>query len=302
MKKLSILVSALVLALSANAEKLTSFLEVINTDTGERKIVKTFPHKIEAPNWTPDGKWLVYNSGGRLYKISPDAPQEPILIDTGFANSCNNDHVLSADGKQIAISHHTKEDGQSRIYTLPFEGGNPALITAVGPSYLHGFSPDKTLLSYCAGRKGNYDVYVISATGGVEKRLTTAPELDDGPEFSPDGKHIWFNSCRTGLMQIWRMDIDGGNQTQITFDETRNSWFAHPSPNGKKVAYLAYQKDDVKPDAHPANKNVELRLMDCCGKNAYTIASLFGGQGTINVNSWAPDSVRLAFVSYKLEE
>ena len=115
MKNLYLLVSALVLALSANAEKLTSFLEVINTQTGERKIVKTFQHKIEAPNWTPDGKWLVYNSGGRLYKISPDAQQEPILIDTGFANSCNNDHVLSADGRQIAISHHTKEDGAAHV-------------------------------------------------------------------------------------------------------------------------------------------------------------------------------------------
>lgn len=301
MKKLSLLISIFILSANLNAEELTSFLEIINIEDGSRCIVKTFPHKIEAPNWTQDGKWLIYNSGGKLYKISPDNPQNPVEINTDFADNCNNDHVLSPDGKEIAISHHSKEDRQSRIYTLPIEGGKPTLITAAGPSYLHGWSPDKKMLSYCAGRNGNYDIYVISATGGAEKRLTTAPELDDGAEFAPDGQ-IWFNSCRTGLMQIWRMNPDGTNQTQITFDETRNSWFAHPSPNNKLVAYLSYQKGDVKPDSHPANKNVELRVMNCDGSNARTIAKLFGGQGTINVNSWAPDNKRLAFVSYKVEK
>ena len=300
MKKFAILTSLLLSLANLNAEKLTSFLEIINIEDGSRRIVKTFPHKIEAPNWTQDGKWLIYNSGGKLYKISPDNPQNPVEINTDFADNCNNDHVPSPDGKEIAISHHSKEDRQSRIYTLPIEGGKPTLITAAGPSYLHGWSPDKKTLSYCAGRKGNYDIYVISATGGAEKRLTTAPELDDGAEFAPDGQ-IWFNSCRTGLMQIWRMNPDGTNQTQITFDETRNSWFAHPSPNNKLVAFLSYQKGDVKPDSHPANKNVELRVMNYDGTNARTIAKLFGGQGTINVNSWSPDNKHLAFVSYKVE-
>lgn len=282
-------------------KRVTSILEILDVANGNRTIVKEFPFLIEAPNWTPDGKWLVYNSGGKLYKISPDAAGEPIEIYTGFATACNNDHVITFDGTQIAISHGTKEDRRSRIYTLPFGGGVPRLITPLAPSYLHGWSPDNKYLAYCADRKGNYDIYIIPAEGGEEIRLTTSEGLDDGPEYSPDGKYIWFNSVRSGLMQVWRMKADGSEQTQMTFDETRNSWFPHVSPDGKQVIFITYYKGDLEPGEHLANKNVELRLMPAEGGTAKTLVKLFGGQGTINVNSWAPDSRRLAFVSYRLE-
>ena len=289
-------------AVDAQVNKVTSILEISDLN-GKRTVVKEFPYHIEAPNWTPDGKWLIFNSSGKLYKVSPDSPGEPIQINTGFATNCNNDHVLSFDGKMIAISHGTKEDGQSRIYTLPIEGSStPRLITPMAPSYLHGISPDNKYLAYCADRKGNYDVYIIPFEGGNEIRLTTAEGLDDGPEYSPDGKYIWFNSVRSGLMQIWRMKADGSEQTQMTFDETRNAWFPHISPDGKQVVFITYSKGDVNPGDHPANKNVELRLMPAAGGEAKTLVKLFGGQGTFNVNSWAPDSKRFAFVSYKLSD
>ncbi len=284
--------------------KLTSVLEIYDIEKNTRTVVKEFDGAhIEAPNWTVDGKWLIYNSRGRLYKISPDNPQEPILIDTDFAGACNNDHVLSSDGKSIAISHSAKEDYNSRIYTLPIEGGTPQLITPMAPSYLHGWSPDGKWLAYCAFRNDSkiQDIYIIPAKGGVEIRLTTAEGLDDGPEYSPDGKYIWFNSVRTGLMQVWRMKADGSEQTQMTFDDESNAWFPHVSPDGKQVVYLTYRKGDLEPHQHVANKNVELRLMSTEGGEYKTIVKLFGGQGTINVNSWAPDSKRFAFVSYRLE-
>lgn len=284
----------------AQKKNVTSVLEVMDITTGQRSVVKEFPFLIEAPNWTPDGNWLVYNSGGKLYKLSPESPGEPQLINSDYATRCNNDHVISADGKQIAISNGTKEDGRSRIYTLPFEGGVSRLITPLGPSYLHGWSPDGKQLAYCAERNGNFDVYVIPALGGEEKRLTTAEGLDDGPEYSPCGQYIWFNSVRTGLMQVWRMKADGSEQTQMTFDETRNSWFPHISPDGKQIVFITYTKGDLEPGQHLANKNVELRLMPAEGGEPKTLVKLFGGQGTINVNSWAPDSKRFAFVSYRL--
>lgn len=301
---LSSLIGLLLMAASAAAQQteVTSILEILDITTGRRTVVKEFPYLIEAPNWTPDNQWLIYNSGGRLYKLSPDSPAEPQAINSGFANRCNNDHVLSADGKQIAISNGTKEDGKSRIYTFPIEGGTPRLITPMAPSYLHGWSPDGRQLAYCADRKGNYDVYVIPAEGGEEVRLTTAEGLDDGPEYSPCGQYIWFNSVRTGLMQVWRMKADGSEQTQMTFDETRNSWFPHVSPDGRQVLFITYTKGDLEPGQHLANKNVELRLMPAAGGEPRTLVKLFGGQGTINVNSWAPDSRRLAFVSYRLKE
>jgi TolB protein len=286
---------------AAQQQSVISKLEIVDISSGQRTIVKEFPYLIEAPNWTSDGKWLVYNCKGKLYRISPDSPKEPQEINTGYATRCNNDHVIAADGKQIAVSNSPKEDGKSRIYTLPIIGGTPRLITPVGQSYLHGWSPDGKLLSYCAERNGNYDVYTIPSEGGEETRLTNAEGLDDGPEFSPDGNYIWFNSVRTGLMQVWRMKTDGSEQTQMTFDETCNSWFPHISPDGKWIIFIAYHKGDLKPGEHLANKNVELHLMPAKGGETKKLVSLFGGQGTINVNSWSPDSKRFAFVSYQIK-
>lgn len=276
-----------------------SFLETVDVRSGERVRLAEFDHLIEAPNWTRDGKRLIYNSLGLLYAFDL-ATNESRVIDTGFANRCNNDHVLSPDNSRVAVSHHTYEDGKSRIYVLPLQGGHPTLVTPLAPSYLHGWSPDGATLAYCAERGGEYDIYTIPANGGVETRLTDAPGLNDGPEYSPDGRHIWFNSVRTGLMQVWRMNADGSEQTQMTFDES-NNWFPHVSPDGRQVAYLTYRKDDVAPGDHPANKNVEIRLMPSAGGEFRTLVSLFGGQGTLNVNSWSPDSTKLAFVSYRLK-
>jgi len=273
-----------------------SILEIYNTETNERQQLKTYPGVIEAPNWTLDGKSLIFNRQGQLVNYDLATGNEA-TIDTGIANACNNDHVLSPCGTAIAVSHQTWEDGQSRIYTLPLSGGVPTLITPIAPSYLHGWSPDGSTLSYCAERNGQYDIYTIPVQGGRETQLTDVPGLNDGPEYSPCGEYVWFNSTRSGLMQVWRMGSDGSNPTQMTFDES-NSWFPHVSPDGKLVVYITYRKGDVEPGAHPPNKDVELRLMSAAGGEFKTLVSLFGGQGTINVNSWAPDSKRFAFVSY----
>ncbi|MCA9973013.1 MAG: TolB family protein [Anaerolineales bacterium] len=277
-----------------------SILETVDVHTGERTVLQQFDHVIEAPNWTRDGRFLVYNSRGRMFTFELASGQNR-PIDTGFATDCNNDHVLSPDNSQLAVSHHTHEDAQSRIYILPLAGGVPRLVTEKGPSYLHGWSPDGQRLAYCAERGGQYDIYTISVSGGPETRLTAEPGLDDGPEYAPDGRHIWFNSVRSGLMQIWRMDADGANPTHVV-QEAANGWFPHVSPDGRFVAYVAYGQDDVAPGDHPPNKHVEIRLVPAAGGASRTIVKLFGGQGTMNVNSWAPDSHTLAFVSYRLKE
>jgi len=276
-----------------------SILETLDVDTGKRTVLREFDDTIEAPNWTHDGKSLIYNRNGRLYNYDLAAGTSAEIY-TGAITECNNDHVLSPDGKSVGISHATIEDGLSRIYIAPLSGGEPVLVTPIAPSYLHGWSPDGKTFAYCAERNGQYDIYTIPVWGGLEKQLTDNPGLDDGPEYTPDGKHIWFNSTRSGLMQLWRMEADGSNQTQMTFDES-NSWFGHVSPDGKRVAYITYRKGDVEPDKHPPNKNVQLRLMPASGGDFKVIAELFGGQGTMNVNSWSPDSKTIAFVSYRLK-
>ena len=302
MKKIMLL-TALMLAgvCTSEAQQITSYLEILNPADGSRQVVKSFPALIEAPNWTSDNQ-LIFNSNGLLYSMPADGSAEPVLIPTGFADRCNNDHVLSADGSRLAISHATKEDHKSRIYTLPVTGGTPQLITPLGPSYLHGWSPDGKELAYCAERGGQYDVYVIPATGGNEIRLTETTGLDDGPEYSSCGKYIWFNSTRSGLMQIWRMNRDGSTPVQMANELHLKCWFPPILPDGKSVVYLAYQKEDVAPGSHPANKNVSLWIMPAEGGTPHKLIDLFGGQGTINVNSWNPESNRFAFVSYQLTD
>jgi TolB protein len=276
-----------------------SILETVDVHAGTRSVLKEFDHVIEAPNWTQDGRYLVYNSRGHMFRYEL-ATGEIREIDTGFAIDCNNDHVLSPDNAQIAVSHFANEDAASRIYILPFNGGSPRLVTEKGPSYLHGWSPDGTRLAYCAERGGQYDIYSISVNGGSETQLTDMPGLDDGPEYSPDGRCIWFNSTRSGLMQVWRMEVDGSNPIQMV-KEDANCWFPHVSPGGEWVVYIAYGRNDVDPGHHPANKNVELRLIPANGGESKTIVKLFGGQGTMNVNSWSPDNHTIAFVSYRLK-
>ena len=279
-----------------------SFLEVYDIETGESKLLKEFDCVIEAPNWSADGKFLTYNSEGRIYKfeIATGAITE---VPSHFVDNCNNDHVLAPDGTGLYVSHHTKEDGLSRIYKIFFDGRTPELVTPLAPSYLHGITSDGKTLAYCAERDGEYDIYTIPAAGGNETQLTTAFGLNDGPEYDCDGEYIWFNSVRTGRMQAWRMKADGSEQTQMTFDAHWNTWFPHISPDREKVVMLAYHERDVRPGEHVPNKNVEIRLMTGSDETGWseprTILKLFGGQGTINVNSWAPDSKRFAYVRYE---
>jgi Tol biopolymer transport system component len=272
-----------------------SDLEIMDVSSGQRSIIHTASDSFQAPNWTKDGRALIFNRNGRLYRFDLRAKQ-PGAIETGFATNNNNDHVLSFDGRMIAISNHSKDDGNaSIIYTLPVNGGVPRRITAKGPSYLHGWSPDGKYLVFTGGRDNEFDIYKIPSTGGEEINLTRSPGLDDGPEFTPDGKYIYFNSTRSGTMQIWRMKPDGTNPEQITNDEY-NNWFPHISPNGKWIVFLSFLKD-VNPNDHPFYKHVYIRLMPFNDAKPRVIAYVYGGQGTINVPSWSPDSKRIAFVS-----
>ncbi|MSU60856.1 MAG: biopolymer transporter TolR [Pedosphaera sp.] len=280
-----------------------SHLEILEVATGRRELIHSSSQPFEAPNWTTDGRALIYNSSGRdaayrgrLYRFDL-ATRQATLINTDFATRNNNDHVLSFDGRMLAISHHsTNLGGRSAVFTVPVTGGTPKLITPLTPSYLHGWSPDANWLVYTGGRNDEYDIYKRAADGsGDEIKLTDVKGLDDGPEFTPDGKFIYFNSTRSGTMQLWRMKPDGEEPGQITKDEF-NNWFPHISPDGKWIAFLSFSKD-IPPTDHPYYKQVALRLLPINGGIPKVIAYIYGGQGTINVPSWSPDSTKLAFVS-----
>lgn len=303
---LLLLFTAIFENLHGQMDDVISSLEIFDLASGSREVIYTEEDHFEAPNWSTDGTYLLFNSRGKLYRLDLETKAKA-LIPTGFADQLNNDHGISPDGTQIVISHNGKPPegiqssggAGSRIYTLPIDGGEPKLITPKAPSYWHGWSPDGSTLLYVAQREGDYNIYAIGVNGGEEIQLTDEKGLDDGPEFSPDGKHIYYNSFQSGKMEIWRMSVYGTDQEQLT-DDAFSNWFPHPSPDGRYLVFISYLKPQG--EAHPPMKQVALRLYHLDDGRIETLCTFTGGQGTINVPSWAPDSKRFAFVSYKRNE
>jgi Tol biopolymer transport system component len=271
-------------------------LTIISADGSSPEVIYSAPRRFEAPNWSPDGTYLLLNSEGKLWRI-PVGGGEPRVIATGAVKGINNDHGISPDGKTLAIS-------AGPIFLLPADGGEPRRVTEKTPSYFHGWSPDSKTLAYCGKRGENFDLYAISTEGGAEHRLTIHAGYDDGPDYSPDGRWIYFNSDRSGSWDIWRIPAEGAGENdaraeRVTSDEYED-WFPHPSPDGKWLVFLSFKKGTK---GHPAGQDVVLRKMPLPGTQVEPVAiqelvRLHGGQGTINVNSWSPDSKRFAYVRY----
>ncbi len=283
-----------------------SSLQTVDIQSGRIDRVYVEDRHFEAPNWSPDGQSFIVNSVGRLYRLGVGGDARLEEIPTGFATRANNDHGISPDGKSLVLSHHADEHitdpGQdwlaSSIYILPIEGSQtPVKITSNAPSFWHGWSPDGTTLVYTALRDAEWDIYAIPVGGGDERRLTTCPGLDDGPDYAPNGEFIYYNSFCSGTMEIWRMRPDGTEAEQLTSD-VHSNWFPHPSPDGRWVVFLTYLEDQG--ESHPFGRQVKLRLMDVRDGSVRDLTSpFFGGQGTINVPSWSPDSRQVAFVAYE---
>jgi TolB protein len=271
-----------------------------------RTVVRQFDTKIEAPNWSHDGKELIYNSGGKIWRI-PVAGGGPVQVDTERYVDNNNDHGLSPDGTQLVISDQIEPDNLSRIHIVTLDGSAPVRTVVDDPtarSYWHGWSPDGETLAYVrvALEGGAYDIWGVNFGGGEPWPLIVGAGVDDGPEYSPDGKYLYFNSTRSGAMALWRANADGTNPVQLTFDPVRRDWFPHISPDGKWIAYVSFGDDIVIEDHPPNREDVQLRLMPADGSAPPVILTkLFGGQGTINVPSWSPDGTKVAFVSYRLK-
>ncbi|MEO5772808.1 MAG: hypothetical protein ABIQ32_01640 [Sphingomicrobium sp.] len=284
--------------------KVEATLEVMEVDgVQSRRVVRHFPGKIEAPNWSKDGKSLVYNADGKIWRI-PVEGGPPVQINTGKQQANNNDHGISPDGTQLVISDQSQADNLSRIYTLPIDGSDKPVLRVSHPdarSYWHGWSPDGKTLAYVYVHtsNGKYEIWGRDM-GSTKDRVLLAGGNNDGPEWSPDGKSLWFNSTRSGAMQIWRANADGSRPVQVTKDPNFRDWFPHLSPDGQRVAFISFGLDVALND-HPPNRDVMLRLMPADGSAPPAVLTrMFGGQGTINVPSWSPDNKQIAFVSYRL--
>lgn len=270
-----------------------SSLEIYDLATATVRVVLQSEQLIAAPNWDPSGGNLLVNVDGRLYRVPLHRPQL-LPVATGAAVRCNNDHGISPDGRQIVLSSHHEMQG-AQIYLIPAQGGDPVKVSPQSPSWWHGWSPDGRTLAYVAARGGDrvIDVYTL-VPGEPERRLTMGQGQCDGPDFSADGSKIYYNCDRDGHAQIWVMQADGRDQRKLFADDCVN-WFPHPSPDGQHLLYLAYPPGTL---GHPANLSVALCLCDPDGGNRRRILEINGGQGTMNVPNWAPDSSGFAYVRY----
>ena len=278
---------------------LYSTLQTIGIEDNFRRamVVATGTVRMEAPNWSRDGKTLIFNRDGHIWTIPAEGGTATIL-NTGSATNCTGSHGLSPDGKLLAISCSMPGKPETRVYIVPSAGGEPRLLTENPSSYFHSWSPDgKTIAFTRPNHTGGGNILSIPVEGGVETALTRGNGMSDDPDYSADGKWIYFNSDRAGgLMQIWRMRPDGGGAEQVTSDDF-NNWTPHPSPDGKSIVIVSYDKD-VK--GHPANKDIALRILNVSDGKIRTLVNLVGGAGSDNVPDWAPDGEHLAFVSFQM--
>jgi hypothetical protein len=278
-----------------------STLQTIAIDNNARMafVIQTGKGQMEAPNWSRDGKALIFNRAGKLWTVpaaeGDGAIAEAMQLDIGDASDCTGSHGLSPDGKWLAMTCTTPDRPGRRVYTVPATGGAPRMVTANPDSYFHSWSPDGKTILFTRPSHGTLNIFAISADGGAETALTAGTGVSDDPDFSADGHWIYFNSDRAGGMQIWRMHPDGSQPEQVTFDEKHN-WTAHPSPDGKSILILSYDKDVA---GHAANKDVTLRILNVADGKIRDLAQILGGSGSDNVPNWAPDGQHFAFVSYQ---
>ena len=296
----------------ANPARVRSKITVYDLASNHTSVIFSDGKLWEAPNWSPDGKYLIANSGGVIYRFALDrSPIEPekLALDRGY--ECNNDKAISPDGKWLAFSAEQGSAEGSQVFLAGADGRSPRLMTPNTPSYFHGWSPDGKWLAFVAERSGNFDIYRVAAAGGGEERLTSSPGFDDGPDYSPDGKWIYINSDRAGGWDIWRFPASGAGtgdaKAERVTGDAEEDWFPHPSPDGKWLVFLSFPPGTK---GHDFKTAVQLRVMAMPSSDAgvappkdedaiRTLTQFFGGQGTINVNSWSPDSKKFAFVSYE---
>ncbi|MFZ0632855.1 MAG: hypothetical protein WA374_10270 [Acidobacteriaceae bacterium] len=275
---------------------LNSTLQAVNTDADFARAIAVYsaPSHFEAPNWSRDGKTLIFDEGGKIMTI-PAEGGSPQPLNIGDATRCNGSHGLSPDGQWLAVTCSTTGMPESRVYVVPSTGGTPRLVTEHPNSYFHSWSADGRTIIFTRPDHGASNIFAIAANGGPEHALTTGTGISDDPDASPDGQWIYFNSDRGGSMQIWRMHPDGSAPQQVTHDAFVN-WTPHVSPDGKTVVFISYEPGTT---GHPVNRPIALRLLSVEDGKIRILVHLTGGSGTMNVRSWAPDSHHLAFVSYQ---
>ncbi len=270
-----------------------SELCVCDLASGEVRGVLEIAGRMEAPNWDPRGRCFLVNRDGGLFTVPMAAPRL-VALPLGLEARCNNDHGFSPDGADIWFSAHRGRG--SEVFRMGRNGGDASLAVKAQPSWWHAVSPDGDVIAYAAVRDGwpHVGLCAMDLVSGRERVLARGDVHADGPDFAHDGRVVFFNSEASGRAQIWTVGVDGTGAAPL-FADGHVNWFPHPSPCGRWLVYLAYPPGT---EGHPADLPVALVLCRPDGTGRRRIVELTGGQGTINVPSWAPDGSAFAFMRY----
>jgi Tol biopolymer transport system component len=282
-------------ASAAGTMRESSLVNVQIEDQYRRAIViRSGSTPMQSPNWAPGGRDIYVHESGRLVDIPVLDPQiggTPRPVDVGPLLDCSGNFGVAPDGQTIAVSCADAARGNHQVYVVPLHGGAPKRLTN-GPEsgYFHAWSPDGTSLAFTRGKASRADIYAVSVEGGAEKRLTT-DTLNDGPDYTADGKYIYFDSARSGRLQIWRMNADGSEPTQVTGDLSANS-SPHVSPDGKSVAFLSQASD-----SGDAIARTTLKILTPADGMIRAVTEFDGNRGSLAMNSWL-DHNHLALIEY----
>ena len=246
----------------------------LSTPGNRRRLSFASEFAFGAPTISWHGNRLAYQKTkweGHIWELkfgqpglNPGIPSK--LIESTRMEYCA---AYSTDGKKIAFC--SDRSGSDEIWVCDSDGSNAIQLTSLGgrPTPRGGaqfpvgrprWSPDGRDIVFGSIVEGEYHVLVVSANGGIPRRLTTDPTgAIPWPCWSRDGNSIYFRSLRGGPSEIWKMPARGGSAVRVT---TWGGDLPEESPDGKFLYYTKGYPDACSVWRMPAGGGEETMVVD----------------------------------------
>lgn len=203
-----------------------------NLLTGRKTPFATQGDQNISPSFSPDGRRVVYSrAAGATTEIVVADVGGGIVTRLTFSRAIDTNPAWSPKGTEIAFT--SSRAGNPNVYVMDAEGTNPRRIS-FGGNYNDGaaWSPNGDAIAYASRRGSGFDVVVTDLVTLDTVVLTRGEGSNEEPTFAPDGQRIAFSSSRGGRKQVWVVDRDGGNPTQLTREGRNESpaWGPNVAP------------------------------------------------------------------------